>query len=76
MLLTPAGTLAGKSVDNVMETLSEAYNEANVFSNKSFGKASTKYSVVLELDLNKIPKHEETRIVKSFRDFKKHLQET
>lgn len=56
-----------------METLSEAYNEANVFSNKSFGKASTKYSVVLELDLNKIPKHEETRIVKSFRDFKKHL---
>lgn len=47
-----------------------------MFSNRSFGKSSTKFSVVLELDLNKIPKHEETRLVKAFGELKKYLKET
>ncbi|CAD8168376.1 unnamed protein product [Paramecium octaurelia] len=76
LLITPAGTLGGKSVDNVMEDLTSAYNDVNVFSNRSFGKSFTKYSIVLELDLNKIPKHEETRLVKAFGELKKHLKET
>lgn len=58
-----------------MDQLAETYNDVNVFSNRSFGKPSTKYSIVLELDLNKIPKHEETRLVKAFGELKNYLKE-
>lgn len=69
--LYEAGSLSSANVESLMSSLSVAYQKNNIFSAKSFVKEKAKYAVVLEIDLNAVPKGQVKRIVEAFSQLKK-----
>jgi len=63
-LITQTTSLINTGLGKVIDIKADAYNTLNVFTAKSFGHANPKYQIVLECDLNKLPKNEWKNLVK------------
>jgi hypothetical protein len=68
-LVAEAASLASHRLNEVIDINAEKYNQLNVFTARSFGALNPKYQVVLECDLNKLPRHEWKGLVKVHRRF-------
>ncbi|EAR83568.3 thioredoxin (macronuclear) [Tetrahymena thermophila SB210] len=67
------GNLKDKMV-SIIEKANKTYNEMNVFTGRSFD-LDARYSLVLELDENRLQKQDRKKLIQLFSDFHKVLRE-